>query len=65
MHAMGVDISGNSLSGRLSELAGAGYVKCIYTDVTLWDEESKQFKFRRTPIWIITPAGEAALEQPP
>jgi len=29
LHERGVKVSGNSLSGRLSELAGWGFIKCV------------------------------------
>jgi len=57
LHMHGHDISGNSLSGRLSELLGAGLVEVQYTDVKLYDEKSKKYRFKRTPVWYITQRG--------
>jgi hypothetical protein len=55
-------VSGNSLSGRLSELAGLGYVECEYTEVKLYDAKSMKFRFVRKPVWRITDLGRAVLE---
>lgn len=53
----GRKISGNSLSGRLSELLGAGYLEVQYTEVRLYDEASKKYRFKKTPIWFLTDKG--------
>lgn len=50
-------VSGNSLSGRLSELAGAGYVRCEWTEVRVYDEEARQFRFVKKPVWFLTEKG--------
>jgi len=53
----GINISGNSLSGRLSELLGAGYVEVKYTQVQYLDEKTKKYRFKRTPIWYLSVKG--------
>ena len=55
--ARGRHVSGNSVSGRLSELLGAGYVECEYTKVQVYDEKAKKFRFKRTPRWYLTQKG--------
>jgi hypothetical protein len=55
-------VSGNSLSGRLSELAGLGYVECEYTRVKLYDAKSMKFRFVRKPVWRLTEQGKRVLE---
>jgi len=55
--ARGRRVSGNSVSGRLSELLGAGYVEVEYTRVQVYDEKSKKFRFKRTPRWYLTERG--------
>jgi DNA-binding transcriptional ArsR family regulator len=52
--AKGRRVSGNSVSGRLSELLGAGYVEVEYTKVQVYDEKSKKFRFKRSPRWYLT-----------
>jgi hypothetical protein len=56
-------VSGNSLSGRLSELAGLGYVECEYTEVKLYDAKTMKFRFVRKPVWRITELGKRVLEE--
>ena len=56
-------VSGNSLSGRLSELAGLGYVECEYAEVKLYDAEKMKFRFVRKPVWHITELGKRVLRQ--
>jgi repressor of nif and glnA expression len=56
-------VSGNSLSGRLSELAGLGYVECEYTKVKLYDAKTMTFRFKRKPVWKITELGRRVLEE--
>jgi arginine repressor len=53
----GINISGNSLSGRLSELLGAGYVEVKYTRVQYIDAKTKKYRFKRTPIWYLSMKG--------
>jgi arginine repressor len=53
----GINISGNSLSGRLSELLGAGYVEVKYTQVQYLDEKTKKYRFKKTPIWYLSIKG--------
>jgi hypothetical protein len=55
--ARGRQVSGNSVSGRLSELLGAGYVECEYTKVQVYDEKAKRFRFKRAPRWYLTQKG--------
>jgi hypothetical protein len=55
--ARGRRVSGNSVSGRLSELLGAGYVECEYVRVQVYDEKSRKFRFKRTPRWYLTQKG--------
>jgi hypothetical protein len=52
--ARGRRVSGNSVSGRLSELLGAGYVTVEYTKVQVYDEKAKKFRFKRSPRWYLT-----------
>jgi repressor of nif and glnA expression len=54
-------VSGNSLSGRLSELAGLGYVECKYTRVKLYDAKRMVFRFVKKPVWEITELGRRVL----
>jgi hypothetical protein len=54
-------VSGNSLSGRLSELLGLGLVECKYTEVKEVDPDSKQFRFVKKPVWSITESGRVTL----
>jgi len=54
-------VTGNSLSGRLSELLGLGYVAVEKAEVREVDPESRQFRFVKKPVWRITPAGLEAL----
>jgi arginine repressor len=53
----GINISGNSLSGRLSELLGAGYLEVKYTQVQYLDEKTKKYRFKKTPIWYLSVKG--------
>ncbi len=62
LHDMGYVITGNELSGRLSELAGAGYAKFEKVSVRVLDEEAKQFRFERLPVWSITEKGRQYIE---
>jgi len=50
-------VSGNSLSGRLSELLGMGLVTCRRTKVREVDPETKSFRFVKKPVWSITREG--------
>mgnify|MGYP000188543945 FL=1 len=50
-------ISGNSLSGRLSELLGMGLVKCYRTKVREVDPETKKYRFVKKPVWELTEKG--------
>lgn len=59
----GIRVSGNSLSGRLSELAGMGYIECEWSRVAIWDRDRMIFRFRRTPVWYITMRGRRYVEQ--
>jgi len=54
-------VSGNSLSGRLSELAGLGLVECKYAEVKLYDAKTMKFRFVEKPVWRITERGRRVL----
>jgi hypothetical protein len=54
-------VSGNSLSGRLSELAGLGLVECKYTEVRLYDAKTMKFRFVERPVWHLTEKGKRVL----
>jgi len=54
-------VSGNSLSGRLSELAGLGLVDCDFTEVRLFDAKTMKFRFVKKPVWSITEKGRRVL----
>ena len=54
-------VSGNSLSGRLSELAGLGLVECEYAEVKLYDAKTMKFRFARKPVWHLTERGKRVL----
>ncbi|MGC9182233.1 hypothetical protein [Thermogladius sp.] len=56
----GIRLSGNSLSGRLSELLGAGYVSVEKTRVREVDPKSKQYRFVLKPVWDLTEKGVMA-----
>lgn len=53
----GVRISGNALSGRLSELLGLELVGVEYVRVKVQDEKTKKFRFKRKPLWYVTVEG--------
>ncbi|RLE85123.1 MAG: hypothetical protein DRJ67_09430 [Thermoprotei archaeon] len=53
----GIRVSGNSLSGRLSELAGMGYIECEWSEVAIWDRDKMMYRFRKTPVWYLTSKG--------
>ena len=55
--ARGRRVSGNSVSGRLSELLGAGYVTVEYVKVQVYDEKTRSFRFKRTPRWYLSAKG--------
>jgi len=59
----GVRISGNALSGRLSELKGLGLVDMFYRRVKVYDKKSMSFRFRKKPHWILTEKGREKLLQ--
>ena len=50
----GIKISGNALSGRLSELLGMGLVKMVHRQIKLHHPEG-EFKFRpkKIPCWYL------------
>ena len=54
-------VSGNSVSGRLSELLALGYVEVDRVEVRVDDNGVP--KFQKKPVWSITPAGSHALLQ--
>ncbi len=59
----GIRVSGNSLSGRLSELAGMGLIECEMEEVALWDRDRMMYRFRKTPVWYITMKGRRVLKR--
>jgi len=58
----GHSVSGNSLSGRLSELRGLGLISMRYQEVKMYDKRSMQFRFKRTPVWSLTLRGKWVVE---
>ncbi len=54
-------VAGCSISGRLSELCGAGLIRMQYKKVELRDFASKQFRFRKKPAWYLTDAAKEEL----
>ena len=56
-------VSGNSLSGRLSELAGAGYVMCERGEVRIFDIKSRQYRYVKKPLWYLTERGKRYVEE--
>jgi hypothetical protein len=54
-------VSGNSLSGRLSELAGLGLVECEFAEVRLYDAETMKFRYVKKPRWRVTEKGKRVL----
>jgi len=58
----GHKVSGNSLSGRLSELRGLGLISMRYEEVKVYDRKTMQFRFKRTPVWYLTPRGRWVVE---
>lgn len=54
---LGVYVSGNSLSGRLSELNGMGLIAFKYTKVKLYDKKRMKFRFVKKPLWYLTEEG--------
>lgn len=51
----------NGIGGRLAELAGAGLVKMQYSRVNLMDERTREWRFRKKPVWWMLPLGVRAL----
>jgi len=56
-------ITGNSLSGRLSELLRAGYVEVVFTEVRKQPSRTPPYKFRKTPLWYLTDKGFRLLQE--
>jgi len=54
IHKQGLKVSGNSISGRLSELRGAGILSVRRVRVRLFDRETMRYRFVSTPIWSIS-----------
>lgn len=54
LHRDGWKVSGNSISGRLSELRGAGILSVKRVRVRLFDRETMRYRFVSTPIWSIS-----------
>ena len=48
-----IRVSGNVISGRLSELLGMGYVGMARRRIELYDRATMKFRFRKTPIWYL------------
>ena len=46
-------VSGNSLSGRLSELLGMGLVSCRRVRVKVYDKRMQKYRFVKKPMWSI------------
>ena len=63
LYRRGYKYSGNSISGRLSELLALGYVRVEKAEVRVYDKRAMKFRFRKTPLWYITPEGERALRE--
>jgi len=53
LHREGWKVSGNSISGRLSELRGAGILNVRRVRVKLYDRERMRYRFVSTPIWSL------------
>jgi hypothetical protein len=55
----GIKISGNALSGRLSELLGMGLVRMVHRQIMLHHPKG-EFKFRpkKIPCWYLSEAKE-------
>jgi len=53
IHKRGLKVSGNSISGRLSELRGAGILSVRRVKVRLFDRETMRYRFISTPVWSI------------
>jgi len=62
LEAQGIKKSGNSISGRLSELAGLRLVEVRNTRVREIDPSTKEFRFVSKPIWFITDVGRYVAE---
>jgi repressor of nif and glnA expression len=58
----GRKITGNSLSGRLSELLKAGYVEVVFTEVERMTG-TPPYRFRKTPLWYLTEKGFKLLQE--
>ena len=56
-------VSGNSLSGRLSELAGAGYVICERGEIRVFDHKARQYRYVKKPLWYLTEKGKKYVEE--
>jgi len=50
-------IGGFTVSGRLSELCGAGFVKMSYEGIKLYNKERMKFRFVKKPLWRLSPSG--------
>lgn len=52
---VGVKVSGNALSGRLSELGGRDLriLRFVRQKVKLCDPETQEWRFENTPVWTI------------
>jgi len=57
LHKKGRKVSGNSISGRLSELLGMGLVESRRMRVKLYDEKTQEYRFVKKPVWRITEKG--------
>jgi hypothetical protein len=50
---MNIRVSGNVVSGRLSELLGMNKVGMLYKKIELYNRKTMMFRFRRTPVWYL------------
>jgi len=50
---MGYKVSGNVISGRLSELLGLGKVVMLRKRIQLYDRDRQTYRFKRTPVWYL------------
>ena len=59
----GVHLKDDTISGRLSELLGLGYVSMTHERVRVLDKKSMTYRFVRKPLWQITEEGLKALRE--
>ena len=61
LYQHGYYYSGNSISGRLSELLGLGYVRVEKMRVELFDKEEQRWRPVTKPVWFLTETGRKAI----